>query len=232
MKSFHLPHYAISSRLGRILARLAHKIEAHSCTTLYNTNLNALIQNDLSVNNIFRVQYFVVSYNKNIFIQKMVHSFTLKLVQFLFSSFKYIVQNGFVFVKNEIKEEPILKGQCASCTFREDIEVSYDDVNVAMKRLGIIIDNKGQNNSLIKEVNVILEKKLASVEDLKEAFEVFDNDRDGFITPTKLWILMEKLGLIAEMRYEDCDKMIRVYDMDGDGKISFNEFKHMMENAG
>jgi calmodulin len=135
-------------------------------------------------------------------------------------------------VKNEIKGEPILKGQCASCTFKGDVEVSYDDVNVVMKRLGIIIDNKCKNHSLIlKEANIILEEKLASVDELKEAFEFFDNDKDGFVTPKKLWVLMEKLGLSAEMTYEDCEKMIRVYDKDGDGRISFNEFKYMMENA-
>lgn len=152
-------------------------------------------------------------------------------MQFLFSSIRYIVQNDFILVKNERREELILKSPCASCIFKEDVEVSYDDVNVVMKRLGIIIDNKRRNNGLIKEANVLLVEKVASTEELKAAFEVFDNNRDGFITPNKLWVLMEKLGLSAEMRYEDCEKMIRVYDMDGDGRISFNEFKRMMENA-
>jgi hypothetical protein len=57
MESFHPPHYAISSLLIRILATFAHKIEAHSCSILYNADLNALIQNDFSVDYIFRVHF-------------------------------------------------------------------------------------------------------------------------------------------------------------------------------
>lgn len=162
----------------------------------------------------------------------MMHCCTLQFILFIFSSFKYIAQNGSLFLKNDREEEPLLKlGPSASFAFKEEVEVSYEDVNIVMKRLGMIIGSKCQNRNLIEEANVLLEEKVASVEELKEAFEVFDIDRDGFITPNKLWVLMENLGLSEDMRYEDCQRMIKVYDMDGDGRISFHEFKCMMENA-
>ncbi|KAJ4787009.1 Calcium-binding EF-hand family protein [Rhynchospora pubera] len=157
------------------------------------------------------------------------HCYTFKFLQFIFSSFKYIVQNDSIFLKNEREEEEAVLQD--PCTFKEDVEVSYDDVNVVMNRLGIMRSNKYQNHNLIEEANMILEEKLATVMELKEAFQVIDTDMDGFITPSELWDLMDKLGLSEGMRYEDCERMIRVHDMDGDGKISLDEFQCMMEKA-
>ena len=58
---------------------------------------------------------------------------------FIFSSFKYIAQNGSLFLKNDREEEPILKGPSASFALKEEVEVSYEYVNIVMKRLGMII---------------------------------------------------------------------------------------------
>lgn len=147
-------------------------------------------------------------------------------MKFLFTSVRYIVQNDFHFLKTFREEQPVL------CTSKEEVEVSKDDVDEVMERLGMVDGCRYQKNSLIiEEANGLLEEKTASVEELREAFEVFDPGMDGFITPNKLWVLMQKLGFCDGMRYEDCERMIRVYDKDSDGRISFDEFKCMMENA-
>ena len=51
-------------------------------------------------------------------------------------------------------------------------------------------------------------------EDMKEAFNVFDQNGDGFIT------------------VEDCKKMIMKVDVDGDGMVNYKEFKQMMKGGG
>ncbi|GMQ07111.1 hypothetical protein CsSME_00051448 [Camellia sinensis var. sinensis] len=67
--------------------------------------------------------------------------------------------------------------------------------------------------------------------DLKEAFDVFDGDRDGLITVEELGMVLSSLGLKEGQRLESCKEMIRKVDMDGDGKVNFDEFKKMMKSS-
>ncbi|KAI5557472.1 hypothetical protein BDE02_18G105900 [Populus trichocarpa] len=69
--------------------------------------------------------------------------------------------------------------------------------------------------------------------DLKEAFDVFDRDKDGLISVEELGLVLCSLGLKEGGRVlEDCKEMIRKVDMDGDGMVNFDEFKRMMTRGG
>ncbi|XP_010241567.1 PREDICTED: calmodulin-like protein 3 [Nelumbo nucifera] len=68
--------------------------------------------------------------------------------------------------------------------------------------------------------------------ELKEAFDVFDGNKDGLITVEELSLVLESLGLKQGWKSEDCKEMIRSVDMDGDGMVNFEEFKKMMMKAG
>jgi Ca2+-binding protein (EF-Hand superfamily) len=58
--------------------------------------------------------------------------------------------------------------------------------------------------------------------EFKEAFSLFDTDKDGFITSKELGDLMKKLGLNpTEAELQD---MINEIDYDGSGTIDFEEF--------
>lgn len=64
------------------------------------------------------------------------------------------------------------------------------------------------------------------LDNLKNAFSVFDVDNNGLITAEELQNVLKKLGdscSITESR-----KMIAGADRDGDGMINFDEFKDMM----
>lgn len=64
------------------------------------------------------------------------------------------------------------------------------------------------------------------LENLKEAFGVFDIDKNGSISAEEL---QKVLGRLEEScTIEECRKMINGVDVDGDGMISFDEFKVMM----
>jgi Ca2+-binding EF-hand superfamily protein len=66
---------------------------------------------------------------------------------------------------------------------------------------------------------------------LKEAFEVFDKDKDGFISVEELALVLSSLGLRDGNKInEECIEMISKVDVDGDGMVNFNEFKKMMMN--
>ncbi|KAF3548046.1 hypothetical protein DY000_02002388 [Brassica cretica] len=64
---------------------------------------------------------------------------------------------------------------------------------------------------------------------MKEAFNVFDQDGDGFITVEELKSVMGSLGLKQGKTLEGCKKMIMQVDVDGDGRVNYKEFLQMMK---
>ncbi|KAM0038073.1 putative EF-hand domain-containing protein [Helianthus debilis subsp. tardiflorus] len=67
-----------------------------------------------------------------------------------------------------------------------------------------------------------------SENDLFKAFEVFDKNRDGFISDEELEEALSKLGLWDETGHMDVKSMIKAYDDNCDGFLDFQEFKKMM----
>ncbi|CAA6669159.1 unnamed protein product [Spirodela intermedia] len=64
------------------------------------------------------------------------------------------------------------------------------------------------------------------MEELKEAFRVFDKDQNGFISAAELRHVMTNLG--EKLTDEEVDEMIREADVDGDGQINYEEFVKVM----
>ncbi|KAK4281926.1 hypothetical protein QN277_013370 [Acacia crassicarpa] len=64
--------------------------------------------------------------------------------------------------------------------------------------------------------------------DLKEAFEVFDADRDGKISAEELLGFFKAIG-DERCTLEECRRMIKGVDKNGDGFVCFEEFSRMME---
>ncbi|XP_010250152.1 PREDICTED: probable calcium-binding protein CML25 [Nelumbo nucifera] len=65
------------------------------------------------------------------------------------------------------------------------------------------------------------------MEDLRNAFLVFDKDRNGSISPEELQTVLKSLG-DDKLSIVECKEMIRGVDCDDDGLINFEEFKIMM----
>ncbi|KAH0692216.1 hypothetical protein KY285_019313 [Solanum tuberosum] len=64
------------------------------------------------------------------------------------------------------------------------------------------------------------------LESLKDAFSVFDMDKNGSISAEELLTILRSLG--EDCTLAECRKMISGVDCDGDGMINFEEFKIMM----
>ena len=64
------------------------------------------------------------------------------------------------------------------------------------------------------------------VEQLKEAFNLFDADQSGAIDYRELKAAMKALGI--QVKKEELKKMITDIDADGSGSIEFPEFLEMM----
>jgi serine/threonine-protein phosphatase 2B regulatory subunit len=71
-------------------------------------------------------------------------------------------------------------------------------------------------------------------EKLRFAFKVYDIDRDGYISNGELFIVLKMMvgSNLKDMQLQQIvDKTIMEADLDGDGKISFEEFTRMVENT-
>ncbi|KAK2986714.1 hypothetical protein RJ640_010939 [Escallonia rubra] len=65
--------------------------------------------------------------------------------------------------------------------------------------------------------------------DLRDAFDLYDSDRNGKISASELHAVLKNLG--EKCTLQDCRRMISSVDADGDGYVDFEEFKKMMTRA-
>ncbi|KAI4378776.1 hypothetical protein MLD38_016209 [Melastoma candidum] len=89
------------------------------------------------------------------------------------------------------------------------------------------LDEFGSLYGLLSE-----ERDADAEDDVREAFNVFDRDGDGFITVEELESVLASLGLKQGRAVEDCRKMITKVDADGDGMVDYEEFRQMMRGGG
>ncbi|CAI0377022.1 unnamed protein product [Linum tenue] len=114
------------------------------------------------------------------------------------------------------------------------LAISRDDVEVVMGKLGFFCDPEAEQLKQSMGADQLLElfdEKEPSLEEVKEAFDVFDVNRDGFIDETELQRVLCQLGLKEGGEKESCKKMIRAFDVNGDGRIDFCEFVKFMDHS-
>ncbi|CAH8267118.1 unnamed protein product [Arabidopsis lyrata] len=114
-------------------------------------------------------------------------------------------------------------------------DLSREDAEMVMRSLSLFSDQESddqlQERYTAKEVSSLFEEKEASLEEVKQAFDVFDENRDGFIDAIELQKVLTILGFKEGAYLDNCLVMIRSFDVNKDGKIDFNEFVKFMENS-
>ncbi|KZV48915.1 hypothetical protein F511_09703 [Dorcoceras hygrometricum] len=68
-----------------------------------------------------------------------------------------------------------------------------------------------------------------SNKELREAFDLYDQDKNGKISAKELHTVLRSLGEKCSLK--DCRRMIGSVDVDGDGCVDFEEFKRMMTRS-
>merc|ERR1712172_387433 len=66
-------------------------------------------------------------------------------------------------------------------------------------------------------------------DEIREAFQVFDGDGNGYINRQELALVMSNLGLT--LKPEEIQAMIDEADLDGGGQINYEEFYAMMQSS-
>ena len=102
-----------------------------------------------------------------------------------------------------------------------------------MQSLGLIPDTESlglQKRYTAEELSNLFEEKEPSLEEVKQAFDVFDENRDGFLDPVDLQRVLTILGLKQGSNLDNCRRMISSLDGNKDGRINFHGFVKFMEN--
>eukprot|EP00257_Ricinus_communis_P006744 XP_002522453.2 probable calcium-binding protein CML45 [Ricinus communis] len=127
---------------------------------------------------------------------------------------------------------------CTPNTEEEKLFMRKEDIKMVMERLGILIvcDSSNGDNMLLErydgsELSRLFEEE-PSLEELKEAFDIFDENKDGFIDSLDLQKVLCCLGVKEGLQVEKCTRMIKAVkkdDDDGDLKIDLHEFVRFMD---
>lgn len=136
-----------------------------------------------------------------------------------------------------------MKLQVLPCS-RNDNDENFNsigrvEISMVMERLGIEFDHDHDHDATVDGVFSLFEDEeeeekgrsvvAISLEDMvviSDAFDVFDKNKDGFIDHKELQMVLCALGMQqgSQLELEECRRMIREFDDNGDGLIDFQEF--------
>ena len=114
----------------------------------------------------------------------------------------------------------------------EQAKLSIEDVKTMME----VLDHEHNNNNRDSDSdNLELEgmfEEEVSLGEVKEAFDLFDENGDGFIDAEDLKKVLCGLGLITVgSDIDECKRMLSGFDNDGDGRLDFEEFAKLVEQS-
>lgn len=181
---------------------------------------------------------------------KMVLLFLSKLIfsrfsnfQKFFSRFRFFIQSQLSLGNSELWEdddgnqdsETSMKSQ-ESCfdNKRDERNICREDVEMVMANFGLFCSRESEDLKEwmdSDELSQLFDEKEPSLDEIKETFNVFDHNSDGFIEASELQRVFYILGLKEKLELEKCRKIIRIFDENGDGRLDFNEFVKFMENS-
>nr|XP_043633942.1 probable calcium-binding protein CML45 [Erigeron canadensis] len=192
------------------------------------------------------MSYMIVELIQYFFFQMV--KFTHILKQFSKSSSKFFTHLEFRFshdhsskihVENKSHDSQLSKTQNLSLTTKNTIHhhdrtLQGNEVELLMANLGVFChpgDQKLPEVLHATDLLDIFEVDQPRLDEVKEAFDVFDENKDGLIDESELQRVLCALGLNERAELEDCKKMIRAFDVNADGRIDFDEFVKFMEET-
>ncbi|OIW02140.1 hypothetical protein TanjilG_06735 [Lupinus angustifolius] len=129
--------------------------------------------------------------------------------------------------KNKIPSNSGPVKQSLDC-IQSGLRPCKEEVIMVMERVGINVECDGIEEFDVQEIEQLFEKGI-SLGEMEEAFDVFDQNKDGFIEASELKRVLFCLGMEKDLM--ECKKMIDAFDQNGDHLIDLNEFVEILEQS-
>lgn len=104
------------------------------------------------------------------------------------------------------------------------LQLSDEEVEVMLRE----VDGDGRGSISVEALMERVGPGSDPETELREAFEVFDTDRDGRISAEELLRVFTAIG-DERCTLDECRRMIEGVDRNGDGFVCFEDFSRMME---
>lgn len=169
-----------------------------------------------------------------LFVSYMIYNWISTVISYFSSSSSILYKSGLSGSFKAKHEETNQDFDKLSEDHVEDGSLSREDVETVMKNLGLVYQPDGlnlQERFSSDEFSHMFEEKEASFDEVKDTFDVFDDNKDGFVDATELQRVVRALGLSENSDMENCKRMISVFDENGDGRIDFEEFVKLMDES-
>lgn len=115
----------------------------------------------------------------------------------------------------------------------DDEQLTIAELRAVMEKLGTSYDPDAdtiEEKLSSDDIIALFEEQEPSLQELKEAFGMFDENNDGFIDAKEIRKFLCTL-CFTEASEADYKRMIRAYDDNGDGLIDFHEFVRLVAKS-
>ncbi|XP_027362788.1 LOW QUALITY PROTEIN: probable calcium-binding protein CML47 [Abrus precatorius] len=106
------------------------------------------------------------------------------------------------------------------------VQVSKENIVLVMAKLKMNVKWNEKEEFGIQEIEQLFKNDVILLE---EAFDVFNQNKDGFIEASELQRILSCLGLEKDLM--ECQKMINAVDQNEDEIIAHNEFLSIIEQS-
>ncbi|KDP33423.1 hypothetical protein JCGZ_06994 [Jatropha curcas] len=126
-------------------------------------------------------------------------------------------------------DDLMIRALTAVFGMQNDGKIKKQNARQVVEKLGLIyMEEEDGDEMAVEEVLSGLEKGSDRHDLLLEAFKIFDEDGNGYIEAAELRRVLQCLGLDKGWDLSDIEKMLKVVDLNLDGKVDFSEFEWMM----
>ncbi|CAL4983638.1 unnamed protein product [Urochloa decumbens] len=113
-----------------------------------------------------------------------------------------------------------------------DKEFTHEEISTMIRNVGLDLDK--ENSMICKSISNdsiarIFDEDEPSLQEVWQAFLVFDHNNDGYIDALDLERVLQSLGLGEGKGVDECEQMIAKYDTNKDKRIDITEFTKVLE---
>ncbi|KAK0582521.1 hypothetical protein LWI29_026557 [Acer saccharum] len=107
--------------------------------------------------------------------------------------------------------------------------LGQEDMNGEVTKIFGVADLNGDDFIDFKEFTEVHKMGGVRTRDIKNAFRMFDKNRDGKISAEDILEILQRLGEGCSL--QDCRQMVRAVDTDCDGMVDMDDFMAMMNRS-